>query len=247
MNQVIIEKGMKPKEWHHKWLVRLTIASGFLHMIVVSMMHRENPIELWYFAIVGLLQVVLGFYFKAHPEMRKKLTAWMIVLNGVLVVLWLMTRLFNAPFASYSEAFGWIDSVVGVMEIIAIIIASKVLMNKQASFRFITTLLVLAALLGLVNYGLAKGSQIIFRGIPVSTSYHSHGISSLFRVPQMHDSSDGHHDKDMITSRSSMMGDTLDNGETMPHMDQQEMDDHHEDGFCCDDHPHDNSDGHHDS
>ncbi len=80
----------------------LTIISGLLHFLMVSMMHRENFVELWFFTSFGLAQLFLGIQVLSQKK-KSQFLLLAVIVNGIFLVLWALTRIFNAPFASYSE------------------------------------------------------------------------------------------------------------------------------------------------
>lgn len=160
----------------------LTVISGVLHFLVVSMMHRENFLELWFFTAFGLAQLFLGIQVLIQKNKSKFLLPALII-NILFTVLWLMTRIFNAPFATYSEGLTSFDSLIALFQIIATWISFKILrFNKIPSSKMF---LVggAAVLFGLMNYGVAKASESIFKSIPMSQHAHKHSIVEMFKAP----------------------------------------------------------------
>jgi hypothetical protein len=103
----------------------LTMTSGAFHLIIVSMMHRENFVELWFFSVFGLIQLYLGSRSYSKNKNINYFTGAIIV-NVIFITLWLMTRIFNAPFATYSEALTSFDTIIALLEIISIYIAVRI-------------------------------------------------------------------------------------------------------------------------
>jgi|GEM_PF-2351112 len=165
------------------WLIYLTAISGLLHLLIVSVTHRENFVELWYFTLVGLLQVLLAWYSKRHSENFGTNTFLAIVLNGGLVVTWLATRIWNAPFASYPEAVGFVDTFLAAIEFAAVVFGLVLLNKKSATTKILVVVSLVAVVFGSVNYLGAKGSELVFRGVPISDSPHRHSIAAVFKAP----------------------------------------------------------------
>ncbi len=191
------------------WFAGLTIASGLIHLVIVSLMHRENFIELWYFTFMGTVQFALGLYALLHPEKRIRTTKILMVVHGALLTLWLFTRIMNAPFAAYPEAFGQFDAIVALLELVAVIVGARILSKLAVAKKIIAGIIVLSVILGGLNYAGAKSSENIFRSIPISTEKHGHELKSMFQAPTseaMHDNSDGHHDNDMEAGHNNSDG-----------------------------------------
>lgn len=160
----------------------LTMISGSLHLIIVSMMHRENFVELWFFSVFGLIQLYLGFRSYGKSKNTNYFTGAIIV-NVIFITLWLLTRIFNAPFATYSEAITSFDTLIALVQIIAIYIAVRVFQKHQVGIKSIAIILALATGLGVTNFAVAKASEKVFKSIPISKHPHKHSIMDMFKAP----------------------------------------------------------------
>lgn len=226
------------------WFAGLTVVSGLIHLVVVSLMHRENFIELWFFTFSGTVQLALGLYTLLHPEKKIGITKFLMVVHGALLTLWFFTRIMNAPFATYPEAFGQFDAIVALLELVAVVVGVRILSKLAVAQKTIVGIIVLAVVIGGLNYAGAKSSEKVFRSIPISTQKHGHGLKAMFEAPTSrvgHDNSDGHHDVE-----PSMGIPTL-NGTDTPEMivvpeGHDNSDGHHDNDVSA---GHDNSDGHH--
>jgi len=159
-----------------------TITSGLLHFLIVSMMHRENFIELWFFTTFGLIQLFLGAQ-SLSGEKKSRFFLLALLLNGLFVVLWLLTRIFNAPFAYYSEAITWFDLLILLPQLLSFWFAVKILKEHKVTTGKILVIGLICVGLGSAQYGVAKASQNIFKGIPMSESSHKHSMKSMFVAP----------------------------------------------------------------
>ncbi len=166
----------------------LTIISGLLHLIIVSMMHRENFVELWFFSVFGLIQLYLGFRSYGKSKNTNYFTGAIIV-NVIFITLWLLTRIFNAPFATYSEAITSFDTLIALVQIVAIYIAIRVFQKHQVGIKSIAIILALATGLGVTNFAVAKASEKVFKSIPISKHPHKHSIMEMFKAPVTSESS----------------------------------------------------------
>lgn len=159
--------------------------SGILHLLVVSFMHRENFIELWYFTVVGALQIFLAFHDQGDRQVAEKRIKLLIVIHSALVMLWLLTRLFNAPFAIYPEAFAQFDIWVACAELVAVVAGVSILKGYSVSRKTIAGVLLLGSLIGGMNYGLAKASEKVFQSISISQDAHRHSFWEMFQKPEI--------------------------------------------------------------
>ena len=173
---------------NYKVFATLTIISGILHFLVVSMMHRENFVELWFFTTFGLAQLFLGFQV-LYQKKKSNFLLLAVILNGIFLVLWLMTRIFNAPFATYSEGLTSFDSLISLLEIASFWFAIKIFKLHNMTHKKILLIIGLSVLLGLTSYGTAKASEMVFKSIPMSKHAHSHSIMEMFRAPVKSESS----------------------------------------------------------
>lgn len=222
----------------HQWFAWLSIVGGLLHLLFVSFLHRENFIELWFFTTAGSAQAFLGAYALLHQDKWRKLVPALVVIHGSLIVMWAATRIFPAPFLTFPEAVGSADIIVVIVEVLAVIVGLQILARLRKSL--ITTTLVIALLVGSVNYVMAKGSEKVFRSIPVSTEDHPHSFMQMFSAP--HDNSDNHHDDEMNTMMNEGMENMMDTSMGMPTPGLER----NADEMIVVPGGHDNSDGHHD-
>jgi len=160
----------------------LTMTSGAFHLIIVSMMHRENFVELWFFSVFGLIQLYLGSrsYYK---NKNVNYFTGAIIVNVVFITLWLMTRIFNAPFANYSEALTSFDTIIALLEIISIYLAVRIFKKHQVGMKPIAIILAISFVLGATNFAVAKASEKVFKSIPISEHAHKHSIMNMFKSP----------------------------------------------------------------
>jgi hypothetical protein len=224
----------------HKIITWLTLISGFLHTSIVAVMHRENFIELWFFAVIGIVQIGLVWYMHTHQKKFHRTLITIMIINGGLFIMWLATRLFPAPFSIQPETIGQFDTVIALFELITIGAAIIHLRSYAISRKIITAILGTAVVFGGVNYLIAKGSEKIFRSIPIETETHPHSVLDIFRAPNVpHDNSDGHHDGEMQENMNAMMNSNI-NTSPVSSL-KKEIDQ----GMVVPG-EHDNSDGHHD-
>lgn len=160
----------------------LTIISGLLHFLIVSIMHRENFAELWFFTSFGLAQLFLGIQVLSQKKKSQSLLLAVIV-NGIFLVLWALTRIFNAPFATYSEGLTSFDSLISVFEIASLWFAVKIFRSNNISIKKIALIGALSLVLGITNYGVAKASEKVFKSIPMSKHAHKHSVMNMFQAP----------------------------------------------------------------
>ncbi|MFT6829450.1 MAG: hypothetical protein ACJAV6_000279 [Candidatus Paceibacteria bacterium] len=160
----------------------LTIISGMLHFLVVSMMHRENFVELWFFTAFGLAQLLLGIQVLSQKK-KSQFLLLAVILNGVFLVLWVLTRVFNAPLATYSKGLTSFDSLISLFEIASLWFAVKIFKTNSIPIKKIILTGLLFTVLGLTSYGLVKASEKIFRSIPTSVHPHKHSIMDMFKTP----------------------------------------------------------------
>jgi hypothetical protein len=212
-----------------------TLVSGLAHLLIVSVMHRENFVELWFFTVIGLIQIGVVWYMKTHKNNLFTPIFVATILNGGMVVLWLFTRTMNAPFASYSESVAGFDTLITILEIVAVVTGLLFLKKKKTPQKGIVIALVFSVLFGAINYSGAKGSEKIFKSIPISQSSHKHSVIEIFRAPKVKSTTQTSGDGNTTQqNQMEMMGMDM---ETHMQMINKEV---------TTPESHDNSDGHHD-
>ena len=199
-----------------------SILAGVVHIIFVSFLHFENFLEVWFFTFAGSTQLFLGLYTMFKLKGHEKAIKALIVVHGSLIVLWLATRIFDAPFSTFPEAIGVADTVIVLLEVIAIALGARLLGALRTSF---TLALVLSLVVGGLSYGVAKASENIIKSIPIESIQHAHSFHRVFESNEHHmDEVDDHHDK-----MEEIMDDHHDEME-------QVMEDNHDE--VMEDHPH---------
>ena len=197
-----------------------TILAGAIHASYVAIEHWSEfpPLETVFFVSAGLAQIVWALLFFRSPSEKKYYFG--LLINGGILVTWLLTRIVSAPFQEGVEAIALIDSSIALLELIAIICSVGCLLKKKQGKILKTSAVAFFVVIfsGLANYSLSMGMEFVF---PDRVFEHSHG----------HSESDGHMDE-------AMMGEDI-MGEDMM------GDDHFEDSMPMvenhidDDHPHD--------
>lgn len=212
-----------------KLIVLTAILAGATHASYVAIEHwSEFPqLEFAFFVTAGLAQIIWALLF------LKKDSASMyylgLLINGSILVTWLLTRTVSAPFQEGAEHIGAVGTTIAVLEVIAIVSlirwSNK---NKKQSFKAILLALVIILAGGAATYGSSMAMELVF---PDRVFSHTHGQDDY------HDEDGEHIDDELHMDNDEHVDDIEDHDEEM----NEAMEDSHEEE---DDHPHDEDDQH---
>lgn len=158
-----------------------SIISGLLHVTVVAFGHvAPLPLETVFFVLVGLLQIVLAVQVLMKGKTLYQLLALGII-NGVVAVLWVITRMYRAPFMDTPEEVGVLGSIVFLLEVAAILAMigwkwlQRAHIHKEYGYSFarlVSVLIAVSLLSGVGIYGGGLAGEIV---LPDRTITHGHG------------------------------------------------------------------------
>jgi len=158
----------------------LSLIAGILHATLIAFEHvAPLPLETLFFFGGGIVQIFLSIlYIKTH---RLKYALPLFVVNGSIAFLWVVTRLFRAPFMDTPEEVGALGLLVFVFELTAIILLAiwkwshRHRIRKVHGYEFmhiILGLLVVSFFAGAAVYG---GGLVGEKILPERTLIHGHG------------------------------------------------------------------------
>lgn len=212
-----------------KLIVLTTILAGAMHASYVAIKHwSEFPqLEFAFFVTAGLAQIIWALLF------LKKDSASMyylgLLINGGILVAWILTRTVSAPFQDGVEHIGLIDTAVAALEVVAIV-ALIAWFKKRKKQKVATILIAIMVILGggAATYGSSMAMELVF---PDRVFSHTHGGDDH------HDEDEGHVDDEIHMENDEHMDNIEDHDEEMNEI----MEDNHDEE---DDHPHDEDDQH---
>lgn len=196
-----------------------SILAGILHASIIAFQHMEPiPLETIFFIIFGLIQVVLGFLVLRNSKYLKVL----LIINGALAILWILTRTVYTPFMNELEGVNFFDSFVFVIEVLAVFgvllfykYKPKDPKEKEGLNDF--ALLCFTILAGFSVYGSGVLSENLF---PNRVIIHSHDSGS-------HHSDNSHHNDENTDHRLEKV-DNSENKEDKFDQKNDSINDHHD-------------------
>jgi hypothetical protein len=157
-----------------------SIIAGVLHSTVVAFEHvAAIPLETAFFIAGGVAQIVFAVLFYRSRSMKYAIATFSV--NGGLAALWVLVRIFRAPFMSSPEGVGTMGLLVTGLQLLsmAAIGAWKWLQKHKIkkvhgySYSFIIIGAVMLSLaLGTSAYGAGRIGEII---MPERKIEHNHG------------------------------------------------------------------------
>jgi len=152
----------------------LTLIAGILHITYVAAIHTEVPLEMAFFIAIGIAQIVWAVWFYSTKQFLRAYQAGLLI-NGAVVVVWLISRFYQAPFGGEAEAIGLLDTVLGIMEATAVVISAycMVVLSKKKERRNVALQALIIPLLGgLLLFGGGRAAAQIFN---IENEEHGHG------------------------------------------------------------------------
>lgn len=157
----------------------LSLIAGMLHTTIVAFEHvAPLPLETLFFLVGGLAQIILSVsVLQTH---RLKYVLPLFVVNGGIAFLWLLTRIFRAPFMETPEEVGTLGLLVFLFEVIALVLLSIWKWSQRHRIRevhghavihIMTAAFVLSLVSGTSVYGSGMLGEVI---MPDRTLVHSH-------------------------------------------------------------------------
>lgn len=161
------------------WSAGATILAGIIHLVIVPEHWEHAPAHGLFFLIVGILQIVWGVTIWRRPSMQVYYVG--AVMAGGLIVLYVLTRIFPAPFGHGPEAVAWIDIVCKFCEAIGMFTLGLLIFQgmmirsgRPFSWRAIVIVLLLAFAGGFATYGIARAAEPLFPSLAGEEHHDDH-------------------------------------------------------------------------
>ena len=113
--------------------VGIALALGLSHSLVVSVQHDALLMELVFFVVAGIAQIVWALWFLKSKTKSVFYTG--VLINGGLAGMWIMTRILPAPFSLVPEEVDFLGLVLVILEIVAIITSYIILLQSRKSVK----------------------------------------------------------------------------------------------------------------
>ena len=159
------------------WSAIATIVAGVIHLVIIPEHWEHAPAHGIFFLVVGIVQIVWGIAIWRKPS--AKVYNIGAIMAGWLIVLYVLTRIFPAPFGHGGpEEVAWIDIACKFCEALgmftlAILIFQGTLIhsNRPLAWRAITVIVLLSFVSGFATYSLARAAEPFFPALG-STEHH---------------------------------------------------------------------------
>ncbi len=166
-----------------RWMAIVAIGgmlvAGVLHLAVAAEHWSHAPAHGLFFVVAGIVQIVwsIAFWRSASPPLQKL----GFLLAAVLLLLWAVTRVIQAPFAPGPEevdAAGLVTKAceaVCVASLVLLIVATASPQARGRSWRTVLGLAILSLLLTGLTYGAARAAEPLLPGLSaVEHTPHEH-------------------------------------------------------------------------
>lgn len=98
----------------------ITLVVGAIRATVVAFSHvAPLPLETLFFVVAGIAQIALAIL--VFKKTRLKYVGSLFVFNGGLALLWVLTRIYRAPFMETPEAVDRLGLTLVVLEVITLV------------------------------------------------------------------------------------------------------------------------------
>jgi hypothetical protein len=181
--------------------VLLIILAGIIHLVIIPEHWDHAPAHGLFFGLVGLLQIGWGVAFWKRPSSTLYYAGFLLA--GGLISLWVITRLWTAPFHPGPEPVDLAGVVCKLAELLALFSLAALAFTgtavgetKRLVAASLGLLLALSIVAGAGTYGVAIAAEPLFPGLMAG---HNHGHD------RGHDHDAGHdhsHDPDSDRNHS---------------------------------------------
>lgn len=165
------------------WSALASILAGVIHFVIVPEHWSHAPAHGLFFLLVGILQIVWGAIVWRKPSLRLYYIG--VIMAGWLLVLYILTRLFPAPFGHGPEAIEAIDITCKVCEAFGMIVLTILIFhgltlnaNMRIAWRAVMLIVLFSIISGFVTYGVAGAAEPIFPALSAQTAEHHHEEST---------------------------------------------------------------------
>ena len=162
------------------WSALATIAAGVIHLVIIPEHWEHAPAHGLFFLLVGILQIGWGIIVWRKPSTELYYVG--VVMAGWLIVLYVLTRVFPAPFGHGPEGVHAIDVACKLCEglgmfTLAILIFQGLLLNagRKAAWRAMVWIVLLSFITAGTTYSAAIAAEPIFPFLSASDGDHHHG------------------------------------------------------------------------
>jgi hypothetical protein len=150
-----------------EWSAAATVLAGVIHLVIIPEHWEHAPAHGLFFLIVGIFQIVWGVAVWRKPSTRLYYIG--VVMAGWLIVLYVLTRLYPAPFGHGPEAVAWIDiackfcEALGMFTLAILIFQGVVIQSgRPLAWRAMAVVVLLAFTSGFATYGVARAAEPLF-------------------------------------------------------------------------------------
>lgn len=157
----------------------LSLIAGMLHATIVAFEHvAPLPLETLFFLGGGLAQIVLSVL--VLQTQRLKYVLPLFVVNGSIAFLWLLTRIFRAPFMDNPEEVGTLGLLVFIFEIVALLLLSVWKWSHRHRIREVHGYVIIHIVMAVFVLSLLSGGSVYGGGMlgeivmPERTLTHGH-------------------------------------------------------------------------
>lgn len=149
------------------WSAIATIVAGIIHLIIIPEHWSHAPAHGLFFLIVGVLQIGWGIAIWRKPS--AKVYNIGAIMAGWLIVLYVLTRIFPAPFGHGPEAVAWIDiackfcEALGMFTLAVLVFQGTLIHSaRPLAWRAIVVIVLLSFVSGFATYGIARAAEPLF-------------------------------------------------------------------------------------
>jgi hypothetical protein len=180
--------------------VLLIILAGIIHLVIIPEHWDHAPAHGLFFGLVGVLQIGWGIAFWKRPSPTLYYAGFLLA--GGLISLWVITRLWTAPFHPGPEPVDLAGIVCKLAELLALFslaalafTGTAVGQTKRLVVASLGLLLALSIVAGAGTYGVAIAAEPLFPGLVADHDHdHDHDHRHDAGHDHGHDADDEHGD-----------------------------------------------------
>lgn len=151
-----------------------TLVAGILHVTLVASEHKDIALEMIFFISIGLAQILWAVWFYSSKRFKEAYFAG-LVLNGAVLVVWLLSRTVEPPFGGDVEEFGQLDIIIALLQVIAIVASAycvAVLSKPKDRKKQWMLAIIVPVISGMLLFA---GGRVTAEVFDIDVSEHGHG------------------------------------------------------------------------
>jgi hypothetical protein len=143
------------------------LLAGIIHLVIIPQQWEHAPAHGIFMAVSGIVEIGWAIVFYRRPS--KAFAEYGIMIAVALIVLWIFSRIFIAPFSGGPEEIDLAGVATKLLEGASTVLLARYLaqawINRRWLAQSILSLVLLGVMMGMGTYLIARASQPFLPGL----------------------------------------------------------------------------------